>query len=149
MKKYIGVEVRIADNKLGKIVDAYSCYDGEFFIIKFSELNTIHMNYDSPIIRRAIEEALLSFEKYSCVLIRHSESYNKKVLENTLKDDILIYDNNMKLVTTVSKITEVNDWFAANVYRKEEDTLLVDSFCGYFFRIDMKNLSVIESRIGK
>lgn len=45
MKKYIGVEVRISDNKLGKIVDAYSCYDGEFFIIKFSELNTIQMSY--------------------------------------------------------------------------------------------------------
>lgn len=33
MKKYIGFEVRADDDKLGKIVDAYSCYDGELFIV--------------------------------------------------------------------------------------------------------------------
>lgn len=43
MKKYVGVEVQTADNKIGKIVDAYSCYDSDFFRVCFSESETISM----------------------------------------------------------------------------------------------------------
>lgn len=28
MKKFVGVKVKIQDDKISKIIDAYSCYDG-------------------------------------------------------------------------------------------------------------------------
>lgn len=63
---------------------------------------------------------------------------------------MFIYDDNLNLVTTVSKITGCNDWFASNVYKKEnEDTLLIDTFCGMVFRIDMNSLEVVEKRVVK
>lgn len=145
MKKYVGVEVKAADGTIGKIVDAYSCYDGDFYKVCFSDSKIIDIRDDSAFIQEAIEKALINFKNYSCVLVKHSQDYDKSVSDNTLKDDVLIYDDNLNLITTVSRITNCDDWFASNVYEKEnEDTLLIDTFSGTIFKIDMDNLEVTE-----
>lgn len=150
MKKYVGVEVKTQDDKIGKIIDAYSCYDGEFFKVYFSEIGSIDIKDSSPIIQESLEKVLINFKNYSCVLITHSENYNKPISDTTEKDDVFIYDSKLNLITTVSKLTKSNDWFAPNVYKKEnEDTLLIDTFYGIKFKIDMNNLEVIEKTILK
>lgn len=154
MRQYIGITVDFENDEKGTIVNAFSCYDGEFFEIKMLNGKNkdciIRVRNNDKHIYVAIEKYSIRFTSCICVLVKHEENYNKPVDMKTVKDNVIVYDSDCNYIWDTQTVTKCNDWFGANIFRKEnENILVVDTFSGVKFQIDVNNKVIIDEKITK